>query len=316
MRQELLAGTVALTFAIAGGAPAAANDPSSGANTAPQAGEINPAALSGNNEDRVFNTDRVQLSAEEDQAIWQAAADMNTQDLPPHVIAIPGAALPKSVSLKDIPSEIKDQVGGDKLKDYKFAKFGTGVAIVDPSNNTVQAVITEHEASGAGQAANLDRQTTGQAANETDESISARYGKVVGEKRDAGEDKYDDQPVKNETAFNEGPATQQTTGAGAQGVGQARIELSKEQQQAIFEAGSRLTKQNLPKTAPPAAGVTVPESIELTPMPASVAGNAGSGGLDRYSLLHVADDVLVVDPDSRIVQAVITKKEVSTVGQQ
>jgi hypothetical protein len=100
------------------------------------------------NLDSVFSADRIHLSAAQERAIWQAASGLRPQELPPQVVAVPGAALPEATALADIPPGARDEAGGASLDDYRMARVDAGVAIVDPADHTVQAVVTLQEGTG------------------------------------------------------------------------------------------------------------------------------------------------------------------------
>ena len=329
MRQELLAGAVALTFAAGGIVQAAPlnNRLNSNTDIAPQAaGPVNPNAnmRNINGGDHVFNRDRVQLSAAANRALWQAGQDMPAQTLPNHTVGIPGARLPNSIKLSAIPQDARQQVSAT-LKNDKLVRSDRGrVLLINPRHNTVEAVITRREGTGHGtNAPNALGQRANRSADASGGPVHAGYGTVVN-------GTVSDGPQESSASRSVNAATHQQmveenrkygrsrSHGHPMALGQTRIALSPLQQQAIFNAGKELKTQDLPRTTAPAPGLTLPKSVQLTPMPQKIKQKMSSGyRLRRYSLVHAnTGDVLVVDPENRIIQAVIPKQKISTVGQK
>jgi hypothetical protein len=86
------------------------------------------------------------------------------------------------------------------------------------------------------------------------------------------------------------------------------LKLSAAQKQTIYQSVSSRSQKNNP--APPgfraAVGVHVPETIELMPMPDTLAGVIPE--VKGYEIAMVEKQVVVVDPKSKIVVAVVVQE--------
>ena len=86
------------------------------------------------------------------------------------------------------------------------------------------------------------------------------------------------------------------------------LKLSAAQKQTIFQSLSSRSQKNNP--APPgfraAVGMHVPETIELMPMPDTLAGVIPE--VKGYEIAMVEKQVVVVDPKSKIVVAGVTQE--------
>lgn len=138
MRRDLMAAAVSLALVAGGAGTAGAAPPADGHSAAAATGESRDGSI--------FSPDRVALSEQQERAIWRAAESMPVQDLPQVTVA-PGVRLPPSVALADMPAEVTAGDGGS-LAAYRLARVEAGVAIVDPADHTVLAVVTLQEGTG------------------------------------------------------------------------------------------------------------------------------------------------------------------------
>ena len=160
MKTQLLAGAVAAAFALGGLVQAApmngnmnsnnSSNVSSQANTAGNA-KVNTQAPN----QSPFDYSLINLSSQQQKALYQAASSFKTQNVPqktPGHPVIAGAKLPSSISLKPIPQNVKQKFNGvnaKKVKNFKLAKVQNGdVLVVNPKDRMVEAVITQKEANG------------------------------------------------------------------------------------------------------------------------------------------------------------------------
>jgi flagellar motor switch/type III secretory pathway protein FliN len=285
MRQELLAGATALAFATAfatGSALAAEVNNNNNADNA-QYGRNRPAMTQdtefmGN--DSVFERDRVQLTSGQEHQIYQAAQETPEQSMPHSAVLSVGLKLPRDIQLSAVPNDIEQNIGSDKLKDYKFARTQQGnVLLVDPTDNTVVAVITKSEGmqtASSGSATAVQNATNGKS-------------------------------LQHET---NGAATVGTAAGRMSKIGRDRIELTAKEQQAVFQSASELPEQAMPKDANVTPGAELPLAVQLSMMPIDVKNKVGAYRMKDYKLARIENgDVLVVDPVNRVIQTVISKEE-------
>jgi hypothetical protein len=109
------------------------------------------------------------------------------------------------------------------------------------------------------------------------------------------------------------PQSRATTGQAASS--EAQLNLTAQQKQKLFQAAQSLPKQNL-NAVSLAPGSPLPVDVKLSAIPASAKSSLGSAGQKSQFAKLQNGDVIVVNPKSKTVQAVITPADASsTTGQ-
>lgn len=92
------------------------------------------------------------------------------------------------------------------------------------------------------------------------------------------------------------------------------LDLTVEEKQQLFQAGQSLPQQNA-NPAPLAAGSTLPSEVKLSPIPSSAKQQLGSAAQNSQIAKLQNGDVIVADPATKTVQAVISPADAnSTTG--
>ena len=95
----------------------------------------------------------------------------------------------------------------------------------------------------------------------------------------------------------------------------AQLNLTAQQKQQLFQAAQSLPKQNV-SAASLAAGSKLPSGLKLSAVPSGAKPALGSAGQSFEIAKLQNGDVIVADPKSKMVQAVITPADAnSTTGQ-
>jgi hypothetical protein len=142
IRKGLLAGAMALT--LAGGAAYAANS-STMSNTQ------SPSLSHQTTGQSTSSASQLNLTQQQKKDLFQAGQSMPQQNASGSLT--PGSKVPSSVKLSAVPSSAKQKLG-TALQNSEIAHLQNGdVIVANPSDKTVQAVITPQEANA----------TTGQA---------------------------------------------------------------------------------------------------------------------------------------------------------
>jgi hypothetical protein len=109
------------------------------------------------------------------------------------------------------------------------------------------------------------------------------------------------------------PQSRATTGQAASS--ETQLNLTAQQKQKLFQAAQRLPKQNV-NAASLAAGSPLPVDVKLSAIPASAKSSLGSAAQKSQFAKLQNGDVIVANPKSKTVQAVITAADASsTTGQ-
>jgi hypothetical protein len=133
IRKGLLAGAMALT--LAGGAAYANSStmPSRQSNLSHRTTGQSTSSAS-----------QINLTQQQKKDLFQAASSMPQQNASGSLT--PGSKVPSSVKLSAVPSSAKQELGS-ALQNSEIARLQNGdVIVVNPSDKTVQAVITPQEA--------------------------------------------------------------------------------------------------------------------------------------------------------------------------
>jgi hypothetical protein len=150
IRKGLLAGAMALT--LAGGAAYANSStmPSTQSNLSHQTTGQSTSSAS-----------QINLTQQQKKELFQAASRMPQQNASGPLE--PGSKVPSSVKLSAVPSSAKQELGS-ALQNSEIARLQNGdVIVANPSDKTVQAVITPQDANA----------TTGQGSSSTSPSSSS-----------------------------------------------------------------------------------------------------------------------------------------------
>jgi hypothetical protein len=85
-------------------------------------------------------TDNLKLTSSQEHTIWQSVSKSNTSmNAPKGFTPTIGAAVPSTVSLKALPSDIVKQVPA--VQPYEYAMFNNEVLIVNPMDKKVVDII-------------------------------------------------------------------------------------------------------------------------------------------------------------------------------
>ena len=155
IRKGLLAGAMALT--LAGGA-AYANS-----STMPNSQSSNLSHQTTGQS--TSSASQLNLTQQQKKDLFQAASSMPQQNASGSLT--PGSKVPDSVKLSAVPSSAKQKLGST-LQNAEIARLQNGdVIVANPSDKTVQAVITPQDANA----------TTGQGSSSTSPSSSSSMSK-------------------------------------------------------------------------------------------------------------------------------------------
>jgi hypothetical protein len=95
----------------------------------------------------------------------------------------------------------------------------------------------------------------------------------------------------------------------------AQLNLTAQQKQQLFQAAQRLPQQNAGSTLP-AVGSPVPSNVKLSAIPSSAKSKLGGAAKNSEIAKLQNGDVIVANPKTKMVQAVITPADAnSTTGQ-
>jgi hypothetical protein len=95
-----------------------------------------------------------------------------------------------------------------------------------------------------------------------------------------------------------------------------QLSLTAQQKQQLFQAAQSLPAQNFGNGAMPAAGSKLPSGIKLSAIPSSAKQKLGSAVQSSEMAKLQNGDVILANPKSKMVQAVITPADAnSTTGQ-
>ncbi len=142
IRKDLLVGALALTC-VAGAAQA---------NSMHKSTSIQSRQTTGQS---MSSTSQLTLTPQQKQQIFNTAQSLPQQNAQSASLSLsPGSKVPSDVTLSPLPQQAKQNLGS-ALQNSQIAKLQNGeVIVVNPSNKTVQAVITAQDANS----------TTGQGA--------------------------------------------------------------------------------------------------------------------------------------------------------
>jgi len=111
------------------------------------------------------------------------------------------------------------------------------------------------------------------------------------------------------------PLMQQHATTGQAASAEAQLNLTAQQKQKLFQAAQSLPKQNV-NAASLAAGSPLPVDVKLSAIPGSAKSGLGSAAQNLQFAKLQNGDVIVANPKSKTVQAVITPADASsTTGQ-
>jgi hypothetical protein len=134
IRKDLLIGAVALTC-LAGAAQA--NSMNKSTSSQPLSRQTTGQSTS--------SSSQVSLTTQQKQQIFNAAQSLPQENAQAASLS-PGSKVPSNITLHPLPQQAKQNVGST-MQNSEIAKLQNGdVIVVNPSNKTVQAVITPQDA--------------------------------------------------------------------------------------------------------------------------------------------------------------------------
>ncbi len=152
IRKDLLVGALALTC-VAGAAQA--NSMHKSTSTQPQGTLSRQTTGQG-----MSSTSQLNLTPQQKQQIFDAAQNLPPQQNAQSASLSPGSKVPSNVSLSPLPQQAKQNLGS-ALQNSQIAKLQNGEVIVaNPSNKTVQAVITAQDANSTTGEGSANRMST------------------------------------------------------------------------------------------------------------------------------------------------------------
>jgi Spy/CpxP family protein refolding chaperone len=150
IRKDLLVGALALTCATGA---AQANSTHKSTSTQPQS--TLSRQTTGQN---TSSTSQLNLTPQQKQQIFNAAQSLPQQNA--QSALSPGSKVPSNLTLSPLPQQAKQNLGST-LQNSQIAKLQNGeVIVVNPSNKTVQAVITAQDANSTTGEGSANRMST------------------------------------------------------------------------------------------------------------------------------------------------------------
>jgi hypothetical protein len=227
---------------------------------------------------------RLHVSQRDNIRIRQVLAQQNIQRISPTVFSPRiGAALPPGVQFYPVPADIL--AFAPQFRGFNYVMVGDDFAIIDPGSREVVAVLDE---GGPGAAYGYaDEEERGferggrRAYGSADRDDSRRFSR-----RDDDED--DRAGRRRGEAYGYAP----------------RVRLDDRQERALYRGVMSEARTNLRQVCV-RVGDRVPDSVDLEPVPRTIAAEAPD--VERYDYFVLNDRVVLVDPDTRIVVDMIDR---------
>jgi hypothetical protein len=227
---------------------------------------------------------RIQLSQRDQTRVRQIISQQNVQRISPNIFSPRiGAVLPPSVQFYPLPPAVISAY--PQFDGYNFVMFGDDIAIIDPADREVVTVLDD---SGTGV-------TFGYGYGD-DEREGFRGGYDAREGRYGGgrDGRYGS--AQREERFRGGRGRSEAYGYAP------RVRLDTRQERALYRGVIDEARSNLRQVCV-RVGERVPQSVDIEPVPRSIAAEAPDA--ERYDYFVLNDQVVLVDPDTRIVVDII-----------
>ncbi len=186
-----------------------------------------------------------------------------------------GAVAPPSVQFYPLPPEVVSIV--PQYRGYDFVRVEDEIAIIDPGSRRVVSMLGAEGPLPGGPG--FEERQGGYGAYERREG--GRYGSMQRE-----EGRYGARGGRRGEAYGYAP----------------RVRLDARQERALYGSVMREAHQNLRQVCV-RVGERVPQSVDLEPVPRNIAADAPD--IERYDYFILNDQVVLVDPDSRVVVDII-----------
>jgi hypothetical protein len=229
---------------------------------------------------------RIQLSQRDQTRVRQIISQQNVQRISPNIFSPRiGAVLPPSVQFYPLPPAVISAY--PQFDGYNFVMVGDDIAIIDPTDREVVTVLDD---SGTGA-------TFGYGYGD-DEREGFRGGYDAREGRYGGRAGRDGRygSAQREERFRGGRGRSEAYGYAP------RVRLDTRQERALYRGVIDEARSNLRQVCV-RVGERVPQSVDIEPVPRSIAAEAPDA--ERYDYFVLNDQVVLVDPDTRIVVDII-----------
>ncbi|MGJ0509304.1 MAG: DUF1236 domain-containing protein [Methylocystis sp.] len=226
---------------------------------------------------------RVQLSQRDETRVRSILSQRtDVQRIGPNVFTPTiGAVVPPSVQFSPLPPDVVALV--PQFQGYNYVMVGDDIAIIDPGDREVVAVLGE---GGPGA-----RYGYGYGSEEREGfrgGYEGREGRYEGR-----EGRYEGRSAQREERFRGGRERR------GEAYGYApRVHLDHRQERALYRGVINEARSNLRQVCV-RVGDRVPESVDIEPVPRSISAEAPD--VERFDYFVLNDQVVLVDPDTRIV---------------
>jgi hypothetical protein len=233
---------------------------------------------------------RFRLSQRENTRVRQILTQRNVQRISPDVFSPRiGAVLPPSVQFYPLPADVIGMI--PRFRGFNYVMVGDDIAIIDPGTREVVTVLDEGGPGAAYGYGYGDDERYGYDRRNGRSYGSARRDDYRASRRDADDDDDDDRragPRRRGEAYGYAP----------------RVRLDDRQERALYRGVMSEARSNLRQVCV-RVGERVPESVDLEPVPRNIAAQAPDA--ERFDYFVLNDQVVLVDPDTRIVADIIER---------
>jgi hypothetical protein len=194
-----------------------------------------------------------------------------------------GAVVPPSVQFYPLPPAVISIY--PQFEGFNYVMVGEDIAIIDPADREVVTVLDEGGAGGVYGYGYGDEEREGiRGGYEGREGrFEGREGRYEGRYGSAQrEERYQGSRERRGEAYGYAP----------------RVRLDTRQERALYRGVMSESKSNLRQVCV-RVGDRVPQSVDLEPVPRAIAADAPD--VERFEYFVLNDQVVLVDPDTRIV---------------